>query len=390
MFFCFRFLYTGELNITGISIVKVIAVAEKYRVINLVKLLVAQQLQDMNAEEFCPFVRKNETHMNDLIKFKCLEYVFARPSAVFQSASFQVLPFSFLKEVLAHSRLVLDEETVCTATLLWASKQCEMKWMKVNGKNQRIVLEDAIFNIRIPLLSQDYFTENISEKGLLTDSEEVHILKYFLNPKKPFDGKFIAKKRVAPGSRFMYSPTRETATDSSLAGLAAGPDLPIEHPLSAGKHGCIQRFKEHREGWGYRGVKKDAIIIVVSRDIRMEYIYIYGACRFDRTMDVSFVIQDDKADEISSTEATIPCIVSKPTYELGVKNETGSYGVRLNADVEYHLILTIKGDNSYYGKDGKANCSGDGLDVEFKNSKFSSNNTSVEIGQIESFKFTYV
>lgn len=365
-----------------------LALAEKYKVTELIKLLVARQLEGMAVKEFCPFVRKNEKHMTDLIKFKCLEYVFKQPEEVFKSESFQLLPFSFLKEVLSHERLVLDEEIICSAVLLWASKECEMRKIEVNGKNQRLILGDTIYEIRFPLLSQDFFTENISEKGLLTDAEEVHILKYYLNPKKVQDLKFKTNKRAAPGSPFKFSPSRETSMDTSLTGsLTTGSDMPIVHPLTGAKQGYVERFTERGIGWGYRGNKKDAIAVVASADIRIDFIYIFGNCRDDGNMDISLVIKDNQENVISSTEETIACTVSKPTYEIGVENENGSYGVHLNANEEYHIVLTVNGDNGFYGKCGKRQCSAEGVDFEFKMSRYSSNNTSVSIGQIAGFKF---
>lgn len=386
VFLC-RYLYTGELKVAGISNLQVLALAEKYKVQELVKALIASQLNDMTVDAFCPFVRKNERHMTDLIKFKCLEYVFKQPEGVFRSTTFQTLPFSFLEELIAHERLVLKEEIICTAVLQWATKECELRKYDVNGKNQRLVLGDAIYDLRFPLLSQDYFTENISETGLLTDAEEVHILKFFLNPRKALAINFKTIQREAPNSTFKYSPTTETAMDISMSDSILDPDMPITHPLTSAKLGYVERFSEYGMGWGYRGGKKDAIILVASKDIQLDFVYIYGNCKEDGNMDVLLEIQDDEDQVISSTEAKIGCSVTKQTYELGVENEKGSYGVKLIAGLEYHLIFTIKADNGYYGKGGKEKCSGEGVDFEFKNSKYSSNNTSVSIGQLAGFKF---
>lgn len=384
-FSCFlEYLYTGELKVTGVSNMQILALAEKYKVQELIKALVAIQLDDMTVDAFCPFVRQNEKHMTNLIKFKCLEYAFKNAEAVFQSATFQTLPFTFLEELLAHERLVLNEETICTAVLKWASKECEMKRLDVNGQNQRAILGNAMFDIRFPLLSQDYFTENISETGLLTDTEEVHILKFFLNPKKAVGITFKTTPREAPSSPFKYSPTTETPMD--VSGLL-DPDMPIVHPLTSAKLGYVERFTDFGLGWGYRGGKKDAIILVPSKDIQLDFVYIYGNCKQDGNMDVLLEIVDDKDFTISSTEAKIACTTTKQTYELGVENENGSYGVKLNANVEYHLVFTIKADNGYYGKGGKSKCSAEGVDFEFKSSRFSSNNTSVSIGQLAGFKF---
>ncbi|XP_053391654.1 E3 ubiquitin-protein ligase TRIM33-like [Mercenaria mercenaria] len=161
----------------------------------------------------------------------------------------------------------------------------------------------------------------------------------------------------------------------------------ITHEILGEKQGYIQRFSEHGIDWGYRINKKDAIVVEASQDVRIDFIYVYGNCKVDGNMEVLLEIQDERNNIISSTEANVGCRVTKPTYEIGVENENGSYGVRLNAGEEYHIILTIKADNSYYGKGGKSKCSAEGVDFVFKNSRFSSNNTSVSTGQLAGFKF---
>lgn len=388
----FRYLYTGNLNSpSGLNIMKVLELAERYRVADLVKMLIAKQLQRINVEDFSSFVSKNENHMTDLIKFKCFEYVFLQPEAVFKSQNFKLFPLSFLIEILSHERLVLNEDIICEAILQWSENECKNEGIPVTGENQREVLKELVYELRPTLLSKEFFDEKFSEVGILSPNEEVVVLKHFLNSKKPMDPKFKFKtqKRVAPLTPFTYSTTGDVAPDEHQIKLEPSSDLPIEHPLSAVVEHKIERFIERGLGWGYRDNKKDAVAVKISKDIRIDYVYLYGPCKSDGKMEVTLVIQNEKV-ELSCTEVQIPCTVANPLYEVGVENANGSYGVRLNANETYHIVALIKGENGFYGKNGISNHVVEGVKIEFSESRFSSNNTNVQIGQIAGFKFTVV
>lgn len=343
----------------------------------------------MEVDDFCPFVRRYERHMTDLVQFKCLEYVFKQPFKVFQSATFQQMPLSFLGDLLDHERLVVDEDCVCTALLLWASKWCEVNGKEVNGANQREALGDVLYKIRFPLLTQDYFTENISEKGLLTENEEVQLLKYFLTKKKVPDN-FNGKKREAPSTPFEYVPKNVKNKMTFAVGLHAVDSLPILSPEYKNEKRHVYRFGERGIGWGYRSNKQDAICVRVNREISLTHVFIYGNCKEDGSLDVTLEIKQS-GETLSLSESKVQCSMSNPTgmYEVGVENEHGSYGIKLKANVLYDIVLTITGNGStYYGKKGREKCEEGGIEFEFYGSEHSSNNTNVNIGQIPGMKYT--
>lgn len=364
--------------------------AERYEVRELIRCLLEDQLNRMKVEQFCPFVHQYESHMVDYVKFKCLEYVFKQPYAVFQSSTFPRLPFAFLKEVLGHDRLVMQEDNICTAVLLWASKKCELYNKEVNGENQREALDDALYLVRFPLLSQDYYTENVSEKGLLTSQEDLQLLKYFLT-KKNVPENFNATKREAPSSPFVYVPRK--GAQQKLPHLATGlhscGSLPILSPEIRRDQKFVSRFTERGIGWGYRQNKKDAICFMVDKDIILTHVFVYGSCRENGKMNINMVVKDDSGHDLSSTEVDFDCDMKNDSglYEVGVENAVGSYGVNLLAKTKYHIILSIKAGSTFYGKSGQEEVSYDGVTFEFFESNYSTNNTSVKIGQVAGMKF---
>ncbi|KAL4223139.1 PHR domain [Mactra antiquata] len=391
-FDCFiEFLYTGKLNLPeGLNKMKVLELAERYRVMELERMLMSRQLSSMKVEEFAPFVKKNEKQMNSLIKFKCLEYIFNQAEAVFKSKNFIQLPLSFLHEVLSHERFVLQEDIISDALLLWSNNACVLQGLEVNGTNRRSVLKDVFYSLRPTLLSKDYFEDNISETGFLSDAEELVVLKHFLNSKRGKDPKFpfVLDERVAPLTPFVYTPTGEELEELNDV-ASSSTDLPIEHPLTSVVEHRVERFAEIGLGWGHFNDNKDAVGLSVSENIRLDYVYVYGPCRTDGNMTVNLEIQDENT-VISSTEVKLACTMAETTYEVGVENDSGSYGVHLNANKIYHIIVRIYGENTFYGKIGKSSIQVENVTLTFTDSKYSTNRTSANMGQIAGLKFIIV
>ena len=386
--FYLRYLYTSEEKFENVSNEKLMYLAEKYEVRELMKHSLETQLCIMRPEEFCPFVNKYQDHMSDVVKFKCLEYVFIQPYPVFQSGTFQQLPLFFLIELLGHERLVLQEDDICTAVLVWASKRCELNGKEVNGANQREALSKALYLVRFPLLSQGFFTENISDKGLLSEHEENQILKYFLN-KKTVD-LFSTNKREAPSTPFEYVAARKLGLK---CGLHQSGSRAILSPELKSDLKYVHRFTERGVEWGYRPGSKDAIAFVVDKDIVLTHVYIYGSCKEKRDIDVQMVVRDNYDQEISCTELKVCCDAKNDTglYEVGVENSTGSYGVHLLPQSKYHIVLSMEGvKTTYYGKGGLEECDHDGVHFEFRDSEFSSNKTNIKNGQIAGMKFNFL
>ena len=383
-------------------------IAKKYKVTNLSEKIVLEALETKTPQEFCEFATGYDG-FSPSIRQKCLNYVFQDPKPVFICEQFAILPYEFLKDLLEQDYLVLDEELICTSLLLWATKTCENNRMEVNGFNQRSVLRDLLPLVRFPLLSQDFFTENISEKGLLTSPEEVQLLKYFLN-KKPIPGwKFGTEERMKPNAPFMDNLKPPNAPSLSLSSLSSSKsnssigeaasnsrNSPIKNGDlngaskttldTPGSH-KVMRFSNQGQGWGYRNKKKDAIAFSSSEDIILEKVLVYGSSRQEKKVHVHISIKQ-KDDEIFSTETEFFSMKSKPIYDIKVGNK--GIGVPVKAKETYHIVIIMhsEADAGYYGKGGRSTVKNDNITINFMRSKFSTNNTTESIGQIPGFLYT--
>ena len=381
--------------------------------------------------EFCSLV-KHYPDMDGFLEYLCLKYVFDNQKLIFECDTFYHLPHSLVLKLVSSDHLVLDESSIYNALFLWAEKACHDKKMEGTGENKRKVLGAIIREIRFPLLSQDFFSEHISEQGILEEADEIKILKHYLHPKKPVgdDFRFKTEARKAPATAFKYIPSvyetwrpkfegcQDEASasplevrkedDATVHGAAAGGDASASSGPGCG-NGLpnvrqmdeqltkrnnyreeletdlwrMERFKEKdiHMGWGYKKETVDAIAVVPSRDIALAAISFYGA-EGGKKMTGRFKIYKGNVEGWAQ-EFSFTCYSARKIYDVYL----GSM-VKFCAGQEYHILLDIEeGLNGFYGKGGKSNVTVGGVSIDVKQSKYSTNHTDVNMGQIYGFSF---
>lgn len=419
-----RYLYTDICDYTNWQ--ESLFLANQYEVKPLVEKIFDEKVAKAPPEEFCKLM-KQLVDIHGYLEYLCFKYVFDNQKVVFECDTFYNLPYAFVREVVSSDHLVLEENLIYNALFLWAEKACHDQSMEGTGENKRKVLRQIIDHIRFPLLSQDFFSEHISEKGILEDADEIKILKRYLHPKKPVgpDFKFKTEPRRAPAAAFKYVPSEyerwrpkyEGYEESSLevrrdddaamvgavgggdasasAGAADGTPVYVrqkEEPLTIPSNFSkelesdlwrMERFKErdiHR-GWGYKKETVDAIAIVPSKDIAVVACSFYGV-EAGKKMTGQVKIYKDNVEGWHQ-EFSFTCYKERRIYEIFFNKQ-----VRFCANQEYHIILDIEeGLNGFYGKGGKSNMTIGTVDIKVKQSKYSTNSTDVNMGQIYGFMF---
>ena len=115
----------------------------------------------------------------DKLMEKCLKYIWQNGDASLTS-DVSPLCHECFDKVIKADVLNADEKSVFEAAMSWSSVECKRLGKEVNSENRRIVLGQSLHLVRFPLLDQDYFDQNVSPTGLLTDAEENKILRYYL------------------------------------------------------------------------------------------------------------------------------------------------------------------------------------------------------------------
>lgn len=423
-----RYLYTDVTDYTNWR--ETLYLAYKYEVKPLIEMIFDEKLSKCEATEFC-YQMKQYENLEGYLEYRCMKHVFENPKPIFDCDIFHYLPHSFVLKLLSSEYLVHDENLIYNAMYLWAEKACLDQLLDGTGANKRKVLGDILFHIRFPLLPQEFFSEHVSEQGLLEEGDEIKIFKHYLHPKKPLgnDFKFKTEPRKAPAIPFQYVPwkferwrplSQDCSVDEAAEGLsevrisddgkssiaaAAGSSLgacgvegmPVirksdqasvmshydyNHDLESDLWN-MERFKEkeYHEGWGYKKETVDAIAVVSDRDIAISSMSFYGV-EAGKKMTGRFKIYHDNKEGFSQ-EFSVTCYKERRIYEFYIKGK-----VKFWANEEYHILLDMEeGSNGFYGKGGKSQVKVGGTTISIKPSKYSTNQTDVHMGQIFGFMF---
>ncbi|KAL3858383.1 hypothetical protein ACJMK2_012974 [Sinanodonta woodiana] len=336
-----RYLYTGIVEVTATNADALVCIAEEYQSEDLIEKCVSILAANLTPETTCMFLKKYHKYARSDIIENCIKLIVANLQAL-HTGQLAPLPLPCLQAVLASEGLGLPEEEVYKVAMKWAQAQCGLQNQAVTGANKRMVLGEAFSEIRFPIMNKDYFVDHVSNKGILTDEEEKGILLHFLQKK--------------------------TGT--------------INLPFKAYRRGIkskheLMRFQKRQVGWECRGHKKDAICFLPSADITLHGIKIYGKCDQEGKLNATVIIQDNRGDALTSLVAQLQTTTSEALYDLLFKHP-----VILNGGAEYDIICTLEGGKTYFGNDGRETVNENGVEFKFKRTRFSSNNTVVNQGQI--------
>ncbi|XP_071172135.1 E3 ubiquitin-protein ligase TRIM56-like [Mytilus edulis] len=147
-------------------------------------------------------------------------------------------------------------------------------------------------------------------------------------------------------------------------------------------HSCCRFKKVLTYGFGFIGIKKDAICFSVSKEIELCGLLSYVCENRLSTCVVTAAVKHDTTDLVVVTDT----IDSKLAENRMVKIEFPA-PVKLLANRTYTVVLLMNGPHCCHGKNGKTVVDSNGVVFTFEKSPLSDNSINAESGQIPGFLF---
>ena len=325
-------------------------VSQKYTIQDLIRKCLNRLNSKMDPENICVIMEAAHTYDDEKLKEDCLSMALRHPLEVFQSEGFTELCSDSLELILRQDKLSLKEEDIFQAAISYAEKKCKDKGVIVSPENQRLILGRAFRQIRFPVMDPSFFSERVEPMGILTPSECVKVMKFFMNKNNGCEI-FNTKPRSLQKSLF--------------------------------------RFHEVASGWSYKRNKQDSIIFSPSANILIHGVVIYGSCDVLAEYDINMAL---KQVPFYAVVATKQGIHVRTDGAQKMYNILFDKPVEVKKDKEYSISVTFREPAavSFKGVNGAAEIEQEGVLFKFKNCSKSTNNTSVDSGQIPAILYEVI
>ena len=177
-----RFLYTEEVDLSGMNVMQVLYLAEKYMVPSLTKRCNIFLNSNLDTSNVFSVLKHADLFSNDHLASDCWYFVDKHAKDILSSAEFFSIERSVLEKFVARDMLNVEELVLFKAVDCWAVKECERQNLEVEGPVKRQLLEEEIIkSVRFPVMKKDEFMDVIIRSNILT-KEEYNITEYLSSP----------------------------------------------------------------------------------------------------------------------------------------------------------------------------------------------------------------
>ena len=324
------------------TVISTLYAAKKYFVPYLARACVNYLETSLSAKNACVLLSQSRLFDEYELTCRCWEVIDAQAEVALKSDGFTEIDYGTLETVLGRETLNATETSLFDAAVRWAEAECIRQDLEPSEENKRLVLGDALYKIRIPLMKLEEFANGAAQSGLLTLQEKTDIFLYFTAQTKP---------------HLIYPVHRRQG---------------------------LRQFKVHRfqsseyrsNQWRYRG-RCDSIQFSVDRRIFVAGFGLYGssngACEYKVKMQLK-------------GNGVIPNRHNTTFFSDGSSNTFPVYfdnPIKIEPDTYYTASVIIHGSElSYFGQEGMAEVDTGRVVFQFQCSADSTNGTGVQGGQI--------
>lgn len=327
----------------------ILAAAKKYQLPMLVKKCERFLTKGPEVKNVCHQLEFAHIHNDDKLRDKCLKFIEEKPDQILEVENIVALCSECLTLIVTSDNISVNDEKLFELLLAYGRKKCEQQNIDPSVDNMRVVLGEAMHHIRYPLMSVDFFTDQVEPTGILSEKQCLVLYRYFQKRQqnKPCDiQEFSAKPRKS---------------------------MPV-----------VYRFEETASEWGNDGQKADAITFQCTEDIFIRSIQVYGTCFGPDKLHVSMrLVQEPYGAVVMTKSVTLETDGKQEVYDIRLEEPR-----KIKKGKDFTIIMKIKGMPTFYGVKGKKEIEMENVKFTFTDSeKRSTNKTNVLRGQLPGFTY---
>ena len=273
---------------------------------------------------------------------KCMAIVNTKCNSSLSAVGFLSLCRECVQKITELEDVHIKEEILFEHVMTWAEAECCRQNLDISWENKRNVLDHVLYNIRFPLMTQEYFAKNVGVTEILISDEKVDVILYH-NTNTEVPAKYFSCKE-----RF-----------SEIIPVYRCSKAYLPSPVELNNAADVISFK-------------------TSHDACLHGVVVYGCAYgyYDYLVDVT--VRDINCQELSNLCMTLYTTEEDETYEVELHSP-----LRLRAGEKYTVEVEMTGDSTYRGIYGLNSVPyGRGKQVTFMDAPSSPNGTNVSKGQI--------
>ena len=311
-----RFLYTDDCKITAESAIGVLYLAKKYLISSLAEKC-CEILEASIKPENVFVVLEQAVHFDEKeLEENSWNIVAKRTQECLNSEAFCDIGLHTLNALLKKESLVVTEVELFKAVLKWTDSECARQGINIEEDKtaRRRVLGHSVYEIRFLAMTHEDILKDVCMTGILTDTEAICILRKVV-------GSDVA------GLKWKKRGQRRPASLLSFNRFDRG-------NVNANSF----------SGWYYEGIF-DALTLTVNKAVLFHGVRLFGDTDGSQ-YEVKFTVKDET---VAGTYTSQEDGDRVPGYDVMLRNP-----ISLLPNEEITIIATIKGPNSYRGREGKS------------------------------------
>ena len=356
LFELFRFMYSDEVNLSGINVMGVLYLAKKYMVPSLADKCTEYLHDNLDPSNVFSILPSAEKYEDKLLVDRCWKVVDRKTEAAMKSDGFATIGRSLLEALVERDTLNIAEVELFKGVVEWAKNESEKRGSATDGQEKRRILGERIVKaIRFPVMKQKEFITVVLDHKILTLAEVTNLIKHFNSSQNSPVG-FPVAKRSGPSTSDLMR---------------------------------CSRFSSVKFRWGSRN--NNRLDFSVDSGILFHGVSLFGS--EGNTYSVGLTLSSSLSVLVSTQGkfSSVP-YASREYYGFEVLFEVPVY---LKKGVEYHIVADISGPDSWYGTQGRStlHCAGvtftlnEPFRPSYKGYSFSGG-TGVTQGQFNEFIFS--